>query len=261
MTEKNNRDSEALFEEMGKVYKLLVDEEKRAKNEAPLLLELAEAAEAETQSPVLDLACGTGFHSRLLAREGHPVLGIDYGESMLEEARSQSEIKGIHYRRGNLLEPLPVDNPVSLALLLGNTLSTFETPRQRKEVFENIASVLLPGGHLLCQILNYERLARKKTITTTRHGYVSGRESLLSKVLQLTDEGRFLIAMHACQKDDTGQWHSASRTTLLAHLDPAEIRKEAEAAGLHVQAEWGDYQKSPYDPAKSPDYLILLQKK
>ena len=40
---------------------------------------------------VLDLGCGPGFFSVLLANLGCQVIGIDYSDKMLEEARSNAQ--------------------------------------------------------------------------------------------------------------------------------------------------------------------------
>jgi ubiquinone/menaquinone biosynthesis C-methylase UbiE len=48
---------------------------------------------------VLDLACGEGYNTRMLARKGAKVTGIDFSEKMIELAKSE-EVKeklGIHY--------------------------------------------------------------------------------------------------------------------------------------------------------------------
>ena len=48
---------------------------------------------------VLDLACGEGYNTRILARKGAKVTGIDFSEKMIELARRQAEEKlGICYR-------------------------------------------------------------------------------------------------------------------------------------------------------------------
>ena len=48
---------------------------------------------------VLDLACGQGYLSRILARKGASVIGVDLSEKMLEIARDseESEPLGVKY--------------------------------------------------------------------------------------------------------------------------------------------------------------------
>ena len=57
---------------------------------------------------VLDMACGTGYSTRLLFRHGIPsnVLGVDISTPMIEEARRQEDLEehGIAYKVGNALD-------------------------------------------------------------------------------------------------------------------------------------------------------------
>lgn len=60
---------------------------------------------------VLDLGCGTGFLSLLLAELGHRVTGIDFAEAMLGIARSKAAARGLQvdFRYGDAEAPdLPV---------------------------------------------------------------------------------------------------------------------------------------------------------
>ena len=206
-----------LFKRMGAFYKLLVDEEKRRAKEAPYLLELAQRAIPEdlrAQSPVLDLACGTGFHSRILASGGFRVLAIDSSAAVLAEAAGLTAqappANPIDYRAADLFDPLPADKPIRLALLLGNTLSLFP-PADASRLIAHITEAIAPGGIFLLQILNFQRLRRVGGSTVTRHGMVNGREALFTKALAPTDEGNFLLTMTASQPASDkpeGDWES-----------------------------------------------------
>jgi ubiquinone/menaquinone biosynthesis C-methylase UbiE len=49
---------------------------------------------------VLDVACGEGYNTRILARQGAEAVGIDFSEKMIEFAKKEEEEKerlGIHY--------------------------------------------------------------------------------------------------------------------------------------------------------------------
>ena len=49
-------------------------------------------------SRVLDVGCGTGEHTILLARLGYQVLGIDYSSHAVEQARANAAEKGVDAR-------------------------------------------------------------------------------------------------------------------------------------------------------------------
>ena len=48
---------------------------------------------------VLDLACGEGYNTRILARKGAVVVGVDFSEKMIERARKDESVDrlGITY--------------------------------------------------------------------------------------------------------------------------------------------------------------------
>ncbi|TBL68209.1 class I SAM-dependent methyltransferase [Paenibacillus thalictri] len=52
---------------------------------------------------VLDVGCGTGFLSLLLAKAGHEVTGVDFADEMLQLARAKAEEAGlqIDFRHGD----------------------------------------------------------------------------------------------------------------------------------------------------------------
>jgi len=63
---------------------------------------------------VLDLACGEGYNTRILARKGAQVNGVDFSEEMIElaEREEKKEKLGIHYLRADAcdLSQLPSDH-------------------------------------------------------------------------------------------------------------------------------------------------------
>ena len=52
--------------------------------------------EKGTTSLVLDLGCGTGRMTNLLARRGYDMTGVDYSPEMLDVARARAEKEGVH---------------------------------------------------------------------------------------------------------------------------------------------------------------------
>jgi ubiquinone/menaquinone biosynthesis C-methylase UbiE len=69
---------------------------------------LMEYVDVAAGAPIIDLGCGTGRFSQLLAREfGLPVIGIDPSEKMLEQARGKPASANLSYRQG-VAEALPL---------------------------------------------------------------------------------------------------------------------------------------------------------
>lgn len=279
-----------VFQRMGNVYRLLVDEKARAEREGPMLLAVAEMARragggrlrATGATRVLDLACGTGIHARLLGRTGYAVTALDSSAAMLAEARRFANPASVTYAPADLLEPLagtgrPVARPAALALLLGNTLSVFASDADLRAVFRHVGAVLLPGGLLLVQTLNYARLRRSGGSAVVRHGRLRGRETVVTKSLQPLDDGRRVLLTLAAAQAPAGRrgtakappqgpdsgaacegWTTAADSTVLRALAPEEIVSAARETGLRLREAWGGPAREPFDEEKSTDFVALF---
>ena len=108
---------------------------------------ITEALRGQDCVRVLDVGCGPGFFSVLLAKMGHEVTAIDYTENMLTEARKNAEHYGVqvHFQQMDAQQLEFEDNSFDL-VISRNVLWNLENPEQAyKEWFR----VLKPGGILL----------------------------------------------------------------------------------------------------------------
>jgi len=132
--------------------------------EKDLALQLAQPSPGEQ---ALDLGCGTGVHTLMLARQGLEVKGIDISPPMLEKAREKIRGKEIpaQFIQGSICDlPFP---PESFDLVLGITVFEFlENPRAAaREAWR----VLRPGGRMVIGVLGdrspwtcfYQKLGRE----------------------------------------------------------------------------------------------------
>lgn len=94
---------------------------------------------------VLDVGCGAGLDSLLIAPMVRFVVGIDFSEEMLGRARDSAGVAGItnvEFRLGDA-EHLPVDSgSIDVAVVNG----IFNLNPARGQVFSELARVLRPGG-------------------------------------------------------------------------------------------------------------------
>jgi SAM-dependent methyltransferase len=94
---------------------------------------------------VLDLACGTGYGSALLARYGaRSVVGVDISAEALDEARRRHQRPGVEFVEGDALAP-PVAGPFGAAVCF-ETIEHLERPER---VLDVLAGLLTPDGVLV----------------------------------------------------------------------------------------------------------------
>ncbi len=102
----------------------------------------------------LDLGCGEGRHTILLARTGYEVTAFDLEPLALKKARAalrRSGLKAVD-KAGNALDPGFDDGAFDVVLDYGcfHHVVTRDWPRYRRQ----IARILKPGGHLILSVFS-----------------------------------------------------------------------------------------------------------
>ncbi len=95
----------------------------------------------------LDVGCGPGFFSILLAKEGHSVTAVDYSEGMLEQARSNFDEMGVCVEtvQGDA-QNLPFEDGSFDYIVSRNLVWNLEQP---EKAYKEWLRLLKPGGNLL----------------------------------------------------------------------------------------------------------------
>ncbi|OCL26202.1 hypothetical protein U472_09320 [Orenia metallireducens] len=103
---------------------------------------------------VLDLGCGNGRHSILLAERGYQVIGIDYSNSLLEMAKVEAGNRGLNLelRQQDMLT-LDENSLYDGVIILDGSFGIF-TDSENEEVLKRVSKALKPGGKLLLQSYN-----------------------------------------------------------------------------------------------------------
>ena len=105
---------------------------------------------------VLDLGCGTGSLTELLAARGYDMIGIDYSEEMLELAAGKRAESGqdILYLCQDMRE-FELYGTVRAVVSICDCINYITDPADLAEVFSLVNNYLDPGGAVLPVLLPF----------------------------------------------------------------------------------------------------------
>lgn len=176
-------------------YRRLIAWEPRITREAPFLLSLLDGA---PERSVIDAGCGTGEHVAFFARRGVRAVGLDRSEAMIAAAKDHEEAGTGRFALGDAMEARAAlgDEPsFGLAVCLGNMLPHIPAEADLARFLTSLHEVLLPGGLLLIQILNYEGIlatGRRYLPVNLRPGD-DGKEIVFLRLISPVEDGRVLF--------------------------------------------------------------------
>ncbi len=103
--------------------------------------------EAYTLKTVLDLGCGTGGDSIVLARQGYAMTGLDYSQAALERARAKATFAklDINFVQGDMAARLPFEDNTFDAVVSNVAMHMFDDATTRR-IVEEVRRITVPGG-------------------------------------------------------------------------------------------------------------------
>jgi SAM-dependent methyltransferase len=101
-------------------------------------------------SRVLDVPCGQGRHSHLLAETGFLVDGLDLSTTLLARARKRGTGPSLRYHRGDMRDlPAEWTGRFDAVLNLVTSFGFFDDPADDQRVLDEFSRVLVSGGTLV----------------------------------------------------------------------------------------------------------------
>lgn len=100
---------------------------------------------------ILEIGCGTGKNTSLLAQIGEQVLSLDFSEAMIAKARAKTPGENVTFKIADLNQPWPCEDQ-SADLITCNLV--LEHVADLSFVFAEVARVLTAGGQFLISELH-----------------------------------------------------------------------------------------------------------
>ena len=249
-----------LYDDLADDYDRFVNWEARLAFEIPFFLSLFRAHRVQT---VLDTACGTGRHALALAREGYRVTGTDISANMIDRARENARVAGVdvpfHVAGFGALKST-LGQTFDAVLCLGNSLPHVVGVQDLYATLADLAALLNPGGILVVQNRNLDRVLMKEERFMPPQAHREGDREWL--FFRFYDFGPVTLRfnMVTLYKRGNELWRTSVGQTELRPWRQQELAEGLAQARLELLASYGSYSQESFDPAASGDLVMVARR-
>ena len=224
--------------------------ERDDKEASAFILKLIEHLKPAPGSYVLDVACGRGRHSRILAEKGFIVTGIDISFDSIAFAK-KFEKDNLEFYQHDMRLPYRV-NYFDLTFNFFTSFGYFKTRRENDDAIRTIANGLKPNGIFVIDYLNVhyseDHLIHNEVKTIKGTTYEIHRwhdETHFYKKIIITDP---LLLQPLDYTEKVSKFSFGDLNDMLGYH------------GLQVQEVFGDYRLGSYDVRSKPRLIIVAKK-
>jgi SAM-dependent methyltransferase len=195
---------------------------------------------AQGASTVLDAACGTGFHSVMLARDGFEVTASDGSENMLARTVENAKRHGVELTDARVADWLHLSEVYGPArfdalICLGNAFTHLFDHELRRNALREMYSVLKPGGMIVIDHRNYDRMLEEGY--SSKHQYYYTGDGVDARPIEISRT----LAHFEYTFPDGETFHLK-----LYPLKQGYMRHLLEESGFHDITTYGDFER-PFD--------------
>jgi len=198
-------------------------------------------------SRILDLACGRGRHSRILADKGYDVTGIDLSAHSIEYAR-QFENDHLHFYQHDMRQTLRT-RYFDYVFNFFTSFGYFRTEREHRNTIRTVSLSLKEEGTFVLDYLN--------TPYAERHLIHRSQKKIDGVNYDLTkwsDKRTFFKKIHI---EDEKLDAPLEYTEEVAKFSVGDFEALFARNGLKIKEVFGNYELDPYDPENSPRLLLV----
>lgn len=217
---------------------------------------------------VLDAACGTGMHVVAFARRGLSCAGADLSPAMIEQARRNVAAAGVSAPLavagfGGIAAAIP--GPFDAVTCLGNSLPHLPDDASLGRCLADFAALLRPGGLLVIQNRNYDRLLRERR----RFMPVAARSDADGETLflRITDfpapgagDDESITFTIVTLRNRGGTWTQTEQSTPLRAIRRATLQAAlAEARFTRIEI-YGGFGREAYEAPGTHDLVAVARR-
>ena len=210
---------------------------------------------------VLDLGCGTGTMTELLAADGYDMIGVDNSEEMLEIAR-EKQIKSGHeilYLLQDMRE-FELYGTVGAVFSICDSLNYITEPEELKQVFRWVNNYLDPGGIFIFDFnteYKYREVLGDQTIAESREDCSFIWDNYYYEEERINEYELNLFIREDAESETEGDLYRRFRET---HFQRAykleEITRIVEESGLQFVTAYEAFTKEP--PSKNSERIYVI---
>lgn len=211
---------------------------------------LLELLQPPAGSTMLDVACGKGRHSRILAGKGYDVTGIDLAAGSIADAR-QMENDHLHFYVHDIRQPFRIGY-YEFAFNFFTSFGYFRTAREHYAALRTIANSLKMHGMFVIDYINVHY-----TEDHFQHLYdiqVNGTNFHITKWM---DEQHFFKKIEV-ENEALPEPHVY--TERVSKFSLGDFTEMLSFNGMQVENVYGDYNLGPYHLRNTPRMIIIAKK-
>jgi SAM-dependent methyltransferase len=253
-----------MYDDFSEDYDRFVNWESRLRFELPFLEAQLQAAGGQS---VLDAACGTGMHTIALAQAGYAAAGADLSAPMIARAQANAAAAGAaaRFAAAGFGQQAAAFGAGSFqaVLCLGNSLPHVGSPAELAAALEDFAACLSPGGLLLLQNRNFDRVLAEGQRWMGPQGYRQGQvEWLFVRFYDFLPDGMLSFNILSLRRPaPEAAWEQRLLQTRLMPLRHAGLSAALHSAGFTDLRAYGSLGGEAFDPQASENLVLTARKR
>lgn len=201
-------------------------------------------------STILDIACGRGRHSRILAKKGFNVTGIDISFDSIAFAK-KFENENLEFYQHDMRLPFRV-NYFDHAFNFFTSFGYFRTRREHDDTIRTIANGLKPNGIFVIDYLNVHY--SEDHLVYNEQKKLNGTNYEIHRWHDDTHFHKKIVI------NDPLLHQPVNYTEKVSKFSFGDLNDMLSYQGLQVQEVFGDYKLGNYDVRTKPRLIIIAKK-